>query len=75
MSRPDPAVCSEKQWARPDWRCWLALAWALWFGLLYAGMVVDQRGGKLRGMLAPSPPHAGPPADRTGQAPVMPESN
>lgn len=73
MSRPDPAVRPEERSARPDWRCWLALAWALWFGLLYAGMVVDQRGGKIRGMLAPSALRAVPPADMTGQAPVMPE--
>ncbi len=34
---------------RVDWRGWLALAWALWFGLLYARMVLDERGpGVLR---------------------------
>jgi hypothetical protein len=26
-----------------DWRGWLALIWAAWFGVLYARMVVDQR--------------------------------
>jgi hypothetical protein len=33
---------------RTDWRGWLTLAWAVWFGLLYGQMVVAQRGGKLR---------------------------
>ncbi len=28
---------------RIDWRGWLALAWAAWFGLLYAKMVLDER--------------------------------
>ncbi len=31
-----------------DWRAWLALAWVLWFGLLYGRMVIEQRGGKVR---------------------------
>ncbi len=26
-----------------DWRGWIALAWAAWFGLLYARMVLDER--------------------------------
>ncbi len=26
-----------------DWQAWLALAWAAWFGLLYARMVLDER--------------------------------
>ena len=26
-----------------DWRGWLALAWASWFGVLYAGMVLVER--------------------------------
>lgn len=26
-----------------DWRAWLVLAWAAWFGLLYARMVLDER--------------------------------
>ncbi len=40
MSRSDP-----DRLARPrfDWRSWLALAWAAWFGLLYARMVLDER--------------------------------
>ena len=28
---------------RFDWPTWLALAWALWFGVLYARMVLDER--------------------------------
>lgn len=31
-----------------DWRGWLALAWVVWFGLLYGKMVVERRGDKLR---------------------------
>jgi hypothetical protein len=36
--------------ARPiDWRAWVALGWALWFGLLYARMVLSARApGALR---------------------------
>ena len=26
-----------------DWRGWLALAWAAWFGLLYGGMILERR--------------------------------
>jgi len=26
-----------------DWRGWLALTWAVGFGLLYIGMVLDER--------------------------------
>ncbi|WP_435010668.1 hypothetical protein P12x_001947 [Tundrisphaera lichenicola] len=28
---------------RIDWRAWLALAWAAWFGCLYARMVLEER--------------------------------
>jgi hypothetical protein len=28
---------------RPDWRSWLVLAWALWWGWAYASMVVEAR--------------------------------
>jgi hypothetical protein len=28
---------------RIDWRGWLALAWAVWFGVLYARMVLEER--------------------------------
>ncbi len=34
-----------------DWRGWLALAWVLWFGLLYGKMVVEQRGQRLRAII------------------------
>jgi hypothetical protein len=37
-----------------DWRGWIALAWALWFGMLYANMIIEKRGGKVRAMLRPS---------------------
>lgn len=52
--------------ARPplDWRGWLALAWVLVFGLLYARATVEHRGGKVRAalsrlsaVLAPPHPH------------------
>jgi hypothetical protein len=26
-----------------DWRGWVALAWAAWFGLLYGRMVLEER--------------------------------
>ena len=29
-----------------DWKSWLMLAWVLGFGLMYARMVVAERGGK-----------------------------
>ncbi len=35
-----------------DWRGWIVLAWVIWFGLLYGKMVIEQRGGKLRGVVA-----------------------
>jgi hypothetical protein len=35
-----------------DWRGWLAVAWVVWFGLLYGKMVVEQRGGKLSAAVA-----------------------
>ncbi len=35
------------QTRRIDWRGWVALAWALWFGGQYCKMVAEQRGGKL----------------------------
>lgn len=38
--------------ASADWRGWLALAWVVWFGLLYGRMVVEQRGGKIRAAVA-----------------------
>ncbi len=40
-----------------DWRGWLALAWAAWFGCLYVHMVLEERApGVLRaigGLVAP----------------------
>ena len=35
-----------------DWRGWLILAWVVWFGLLYGKMVVEERGGKVKGWIA-----------------------
>jgi hypothetical protein len=26
-----------------DWRAWLALTWAVWFGALYTRMVLEER--------------------------------
>jgi hypothetical protein len=26
-----------------DWRAWLALAWAVWFGVFYVRMVLEER--------------------------------
>jgi hypothetical protein len=34
---------SEAKSRATDWRAWLALAWAAWFGVLYARMVLDER--------------------------------
>ena len=34
-----------------DWRGWIALAWVVWFGLLYGRMVLEQRGGKIRSVV------------------------
>ena len=31
-----------------DWRGWIALAWASWFGLLYAAMILRERAPGLR---------------------------
>lgn len=42
---------TERSW-RVDWRGWLALAWALWFGWQYARMVVEVRGAKLESVMA-----------------------
>lgn len=32
---------------RIDWRGWLALAWAAWFGLLYGAMLLERRAPRL----------------------------
>jgi hypothetical protein len=34
-----------------DWRAWIALAWALWFGFLYARMLVEQKVPRLRSLM------------------------
>jgi hypothetical protein len=47
MPRPD-----DGKTARRDWRAWLALAWAVWFGALYGKMVVERRGEKVRAAVA-----------------------
>jgi hypothetical protein len=31
-----------------DWRGWLAVAWVVWFGLLYGKTVIEARGAKIR---------------------------
>jgi hypothetical protein len=52
--RPVPPP-SPRIWARlrsADWRAWLALAWAVWFGTLYLKMTVERRGGKLRAVVS-----------------------
>lgn len=38
--------------ASADWRAWLALAWVLWFGLLYSRTIIESRGPKLRAAVA-----------------------
>ena len=40
-----------------DWRGWIVLAWALWFGLLYGKMVMESRGHQVRALVqAPNIP-------------------
>ena len=34
-----------------DWRSWLALAWAAWFGFLYGEMILEQRAPWLLGAI------------------------
>jgi hypothetical protein len=34
-----------------DWRGWIALIWALWFGSLYVRMVLEQRAPRLLDVL------------------------
>ncbi len=36
-----------------DWRGWLTLAWVVWFGILYASMIVERRGAKMRAFVRP----------------------
>jgi hypothetical protein len=50
-----------------DWRGWIALAWVLWFGLLYGKMVVERRGQRFRELVpglrkSEAPLTAGPPS-------------
>jgi hypothetical protein len=41
---PHPAPPSIAHRVRPiDWRGWIALTWASWFGLLYARMILAAR--------------------------------
>ena len=47
-SEPVPAPAPS---ARFDWRGWLMLGWAGWFGLLYASMVVERKGPVLAGAI------------------------
>lgn len=47
MPRSDPDRAPDRL-AGADWRAWLALAWVVWFGLLYGKTVIDARGGKVR---------------------------
>jgi len=66
MRRSDePTRCT----TQIDWRGWLVLAWALWFGWQYAQMVVEQRGSKARSLVtgtptAPEPTGPAHPASR-----------
>ena len=39
---------AESRFRAIDWRAWIALAWVVWFGLLYGKMVIEERGEKLR---------------------------
>lgn len=56
MRRSDSKLANDARLSRSiDWRGWLALAWAIWFGLLYAQMVIDRRGGTLRAWLCREP--------------------
>ena len=35
-----------------DWRGWIALAWVVWFGILYGKMVLEERGDKIRAVFS-----------------------
>ncbi|MGE3822532.1 MAG: hypothetical protein AB7I30_24210 [Isosphaeraceae bacterium] len=43
-----PNVPSGTSHGKADWRSGLALAWVLWFGLLYARTVMESRGAAIR---------------------------
>lgn len=51
---PQPAA------AAIDWKAYLALAWVLWFGLLYGRMVVQRRGARLRELITRTAAHPDP---------------
>jgi hypothetical protein len=55
MPRSEPTPAGRR---RLDWRGWIILAWAVGCGLLYARMVVEQRGGKLRGWISQEVRHS-----------------
>jgi hypothetical protein len=40
---PSTPPAAERNPRPIDWRTWLALAWALWFGVLYGRMVITER--------------------------------
>lgn len=51
-----PSEPSQRHAPAFDWRGWVILAWVLWFGLLYARMVVEQRAHRFRELIAvPTP--------------------
>lgn len=45
-----------RNWLKIDWKGWLIVAWVLWFGTLYAQMVVRQRGGKFQQVIGSKTP-------------------
>lgn len=47
-----PRVSTRERLKAADWRGWLALAWVVWFGLLYGKTVVEARGSKVRAAIA-----------------------
>jgi hypothetical protein len=51
-----------------DWRGWIALAWVVWFGVLYGKMVVESRGGAVLASLVSPGPHGSqnPPGPESG---------
>jgi hypothetical protein len=65
MPRSDPS--------RPiDWRGWLALAWVVWFGVLYGKMVVERRGPTVRAAFQSAGTHGvqKPPGTESGTRPT-----
>jgi hypothetical protein len=41
--RGNPETSGSRSATHFDWRSWLALAWAGWFGLLYTRMILESR--------------------------------